>query len=57
MQIKHQKNAYPTKKNQVLNGVFSGALDLENLKKYIFGHFFSTMHFFQKLHFFKFLSM
>ena len=30
MQNKHQRNAYPTKKNQVLNGVFSGVLDLEN---------------------------
>ena len=30
MQNKHQKNAYPTK-NQVLNGMFSGLLDLENI--------------------------
>ena len=31
MQNKYQKNAYPTKKNQVhYNGVFSGVLDLEN---------------------------
>ena len=30
MPNKHQKNAYPTTKNQVLNGVFSGVLDLEN---------------------------
>ena len=30
MQNKHQKNAYP-KKVQVLNGVFSGVLELENI--------------------------
>ena len=38
MQNKTQK-MHIQKKNQVPNGVFSGVLDLEHLKKSIFGHF------------------
>ena len=40
IQNKHPKNAYPTKNIQVLNGVFSGVLDLEILYKFSFWHNF-----------------